>query len=238
MPQRSTTVRFDDDLLGPAGPGGRRGGVSAAQFVRDAAVIRLGYLAAQRGDERATTTVAALASRARARSQAVTHPAVLDEHRIAALEATGLLDSPPDPAFDRLTRVATEALGAPVALVSLVDADRQFFTSSHGLAEPWASRRETPLSHSYCQHVVIAREPLVVRDAREHTDLRDSPAIDELGAIAYLGVPLITGAGTALGSLCATDSRPRDWTASDVATMTALAAVVVRMVEEQAARAT
>ena len=80
--------------------------------------------------------------------------ALRDERRLAALWRTGLLDTPPEQVFDRLTRLVRRLLGTPVALVSLVDADRQFFKSAVGLPEPWAARRETPLSHSFCQHVV------------------------------------------------------------------------------------
>ena len=115
-----------------------------------------------------------------------------DPARIAALRATGMLDSPPERAFDRLAGVARRVLGAPVCLVSLVEIDRQFFKSCVGLPEPWATRRETPLSHSFCQHVVGAGEPLVVEDAREHALLRDNLAIREMNVIAYLGIPRVT----------------------------------------------
>jgi hypothetical protein len=83
-------------------------------------------------------------------------------NRLAALGRTGLLDSPPEEPFDRLTRMATRLLKTPVALVSLVDRDRQFFKSAIGLPEPWQSRRETPLTHSFCKHVVAQHEPLVI----------------------------------------------------------------------------
>ncbi len=73
-----------------------------------------------------------------------------DPARIAALRRTALLDSPPEEAFDRLTRLAHTALHTPMALVTLVDGDRQFFKSSIGLPEPWASRCESPLSYSQC----------------------------------------------------------------------------------------
>ena len=114
-----------------------------------------------------------------------------DPARLKALRATGLLDSAPDPGFDRHARLAAQVLNAPVALVSLVDADRQFFKSCLGLAEPWASRRGTPLSHSFCQHAVASREPLIVDDAREHAVLRDNLAIRDMGVVAYAGIPLI-----------------------------------------------
>jgi hypothetical protein len=72
----------------------------------------------------------------------------LQPERLAELEATALLDSPVEEAFDRFTRLASVILNTPVLLVSLVDRDRQFFKSSIGLKEPWASSRQTPLSHS------------------------------------------------------------------------------------------
>jgi GAF domain-containing protein len=118
-------------------------------------------------------------------------------------------------------------MDTPVALVSLVDEERQFFKSSLGVAEPWASDRETPLSHSFCQHAVAAREPLVVDDAREHPLLRDNPAIRDMGAIAYAGVPLIDLEGYALGTLCVIDNRPRQWSSHQVALLGDLAASVV-----------
>src|SRR5947208_10507226 len=86
--------------------------------------------------------------------------------RLDALRRTMLLDSPPEDAFDRLTRLATTVLRVPVALVSLVDGDRQFFKSQCGLTEPLASTRQTPLTDSFCKHAVGSGEPLVVPDAR------------------------------------------------------------------------
>ena len=71
--------------------------------------------------------------------------------RLAALHQLGLLDTPAAPSFDRLTRLAARVLHAPIALVSLVVEERQFFKSAVGLQEPWATQRETPLTHSFCQ---------------------------------------------------------------------------------------
>ena len=96
-------------------------------------------------------------------------------NRLATLGRTGLLDTPAEAPFDRLTRLATRLLKAPVALVSLVDRDRQFFKSAIGLPEPWQTRRETPLTHSFCQHVVAQHEPLIIPDARKDPKFRDNP---------------------------------------------------------------
>jgi diguanylate cyclase (GGDEF)-like protein/PAS domain S-box-containing protein len=136
---------------------------------------------------------------------------VLDPERLAILQATGLMDSLPERDFDRWTKLSSRLLGVPVALVSLVDDRRQFFKSALGLADPWASRRETPLSHSFCKHIVASGEPLVVADARESPLLRDNLAVSELGVIAYAGVPLATD-GATIGAFCVVDSVPRHWT--------------------------
>ncbi len=82
--------------------------------------------------------------------------AVRDPARLAALRDARLLDTGPEESFDRLTRLAVELLDAPVSLVSLVDEDRQYFKSAVGLQDPWASARQTPLTHSICQQVVAA----------------------------------------------------------------------------------
>ena len=159
------------------------------------------------------------------------HPA-----RLAALNQTALLDSPAEEAFDRLTRVATAALGAPVALVSLVDHDRQFFKSCIGLDGPLATERQTSLEYSFCQHVVDLAEPLVVTDASRHHLVANNLAHRELGFRAYLGVPLTTSSGQTLGSFCVLDIVPREWTDAQIAIMTDLAASVMTEIELRAQR--
>lgn len=141
---------------------------------------------------------------------------VADARRLAALHRTGLLDSDAEESFDRLTRLATRLLHAPVALVSLVDADRQFFKSQVGLDEPWASERMTALSHSFCQHVVNTEAAFVVPDARVEPLVRDNMAIPDLGVIAYAGVPISAPDGEVLGSFCVIDDQPRKWSDGDV----------------------
>ena len=158
-----------------------------------------------------------------------------DPSRLAALRWRLLLDTSAEEGFDRVTRLAARLLRAPVALVTLVDADRQFFKSCLGLPEPWASRRETPLSHSFCQHVVASGRPLIVPDAREHPLLRDNLAIPDLGVVAYLGIPLLGSDGSALGTFCVIDHRPRAWSDDEIETMGDLAGAVVTEIELRAA---
>ncbi|WZO99264.1 PAS domain-containing protein [Isosphaeraceae bacterium EP7] len=161
---------------------------------------------------------------------------LLSPERLATLLRTGLLDSESEESFDRLTRLASKFLNAPVALVSLVDADRQFFKSCVGLPQPWASRRETPLSHSFCRHIVESGEPLVIEDARPHPLVATNLAIGDLGVIAYLGAPIRVG-GHVLGALCVIDGKPRTWADQDVETLVELAEVVSSEIRLRADRA-
>jgi GAF domain-containing protein len=248
MPMRATTVRFSDELWKLLEGEAQREGVSAAQFIRDSTIMRTAYAMGRRGDggiEQALGHATGMAEATSAHDSATRRDALLtaaaaarDARRVEALEQTGLLDSDVAPEFDRHARLAAQVLNAPVALVSLVDSDRQFFKSCLGLPEPWASERQSPLSHSFCQHAVATREPLVVSDAREHEVLRTNLAIRDMGVIAYAGIPLIDRDGHALGTLCVIDSQPRNWTSHQVQLLSDLAASVVTEIElARAARA-
>ena len=151
--------------------------------------------------------------------------------RLAALRRTALLETPPEEGFDRLTRMAARLLGTPVSLISLVADDHQFFKSTVGLPEPWASRRATPISFSFCGQVVSTGEPLVLEDARRHPLLRHNPVIRELGWVAYAGVPVSTRQGHTIGALCVADKTPRLWSERDIALLQDLAASVVTEIE-------
>lgn len=236
MAMHATTVRFTDDLWELLEREAAAQGVSVAQFVRDAALLRVASVMARRGDEGADETLERLAAGALKRGSRPA-PAAHDPRRLKAVRESGLLDSPREARFDRLTRVAARALNAPVALVSIVDQDRQFLKSCVGVAEPWASRREMPLSHSYCQHAVASPEPLVVADAREHPLLRGSAAIQDMGAIAYAGVPLLSPDGQALGTLCVIDHERREWSTDEVALLREIADAVVEEIEPASIRA-
>jgi GAF domain-containing protein len=151
--------------------------------------------------------------------------------RLSALQRLGLLDTPPEAAFDRLTRVACRVLKTPIGLVSLVDQNRQFFKSCVGLPEPFATSRETPVSHSFCQHVVASGKPLIVENARDNPLVKLNPAIEELGIVAYAGIPLTTSEGHTLGSFCVIDSKPRYWSFDDIETLQELAGCVMQEIE-------
>lgn len=156
------------------------------------------------------------------RDETLTHPT-----RLRALQASELLDSPAEAAFDRATKLASTLIGAPVSLVSLVDGERQFFKSQIGLPEPWATKRETPLSHSFCQYVVKSDATFEVADARRHPLVSDSLAIADLEVISYLGVPIRSPDGDVLGSFCVIDHEPREWTSREHELLSDIAAQVM-----------
>jgi serine phosphatase RsbU (regulator of sigma subunit) len=142
-----------------------------------------------------------------------------------------------DPSLDRYARMVCRALGAPVALVSLVEADRQVFPGACGLPADVDAARETPLSHSFCQYVVADRRPLVVPDAREDPRLRENLAIADLGVIAYAGWPITDHTGEIVGSLCAIDQEPRHWTGAELEMLADLAAACSTELSERSLRA-
>lgn len=220
---RATTVRFGEGMWTMLEAEAQREGVSTAQFVRDAALIRLAWLAGRRGDHAAEMDIANLTERL---GQRAVHPdeRLSQPERLLALQRTGLLDSEQPESLQRLAKLAATVLAAPVALVTLVEPHRQFFTACTGLGEPWASARETPLSHSFCQHPVISGEPLVVTDAREDERVKENLAIPDLDVIAYLGAPIVTRELHRVGTLCVIDHRPRQWTSEQRDIVVALAA--------------
>jgi PAS domain S-box-containing protein len=156
-----------------------------------------------------------------------------DPGRLAALRQTNLLDTAAEEAFDRLARLAARLLGVPIALVTLVDRDRQFLKACLGLPEPWASARQLPLSHSLCQRLLVTGQPLVIGDARHDPLAHGNKAVSEFGVAAYLGIPLRL-AGQVLGSLCVADRQPRDWTEDDVAALADVTGLVMTEIELRA----
>ena len=142
-----------------------------------------------------------------------------------------MLDTEPEPEFDRFTRLAVDLLNVPLALVSLVERDRQFFKSACGLFGDWALARQTPLSHSFCQHVVARRQPLVIADARRHPLVADNLAVRDLSVIAYAGIPLTLADGNVVGAFCAIHTHPHAWTEHELRILVDLAAAVRTQLE-------
>ena len=233
---RATTIRFGEDLWEMLEREAAEQGISTAQLIREAAIMRVAALAAHRGDSGLEVSLEDLADRALARKRGSSdgrEAKLRDPERLEALRRTGLLGDGNDSTLDRLTDMVRKVVGAPVALITFLDADRQVFVSAPGLAEPWASRGETPLSHAICTHALENGEPLVLNDVRRDERLGSSPAVTELEVIAYLGIPLITDDGHVLGALCAIDHEPRDWSAEQVELVETLALAVVEHIEHE-----
>ena len=160
-----------------------------------------------------------------------TTAAIRDPERLALLRRTRLLDAPPEPAFDRLTRLASRLLDAPISLVTLIEEDRQYFLSCVGLPESLTERRQTPLTYSICKHVVPTGEALIVPDIAEHPLFRDDTVVRSFGIVGYAGIPLRTATGHTLGSFCVLDRRRREWSGDDLELLEALAASAVSEIE-------
>ncbi|WP_231967348.1 GAF domain-containing protein [Mycobacterium sp. E136] len=155
---------------------------------------------------------------------------IADPDRLRALHETGLLDSPPEAIYDRITRAAADALDAPYATLTLVDQDRQFFKSAVGLDTSTAESRHTPLKRSVCQYAVADGAPLILEDARLDPTFKQHPAVRDGSVVAYLGIPLMDQAGNAVGTLCVYDTKPRLWGTGHLQVLSDLAALAAERI--------
>lgn len=144
------------------------------------------------------------------------------------LKELGLLDAPAEQDINALLQLAASQLHTPVALLSIIDeaGDRQFFKGELGLPEPWTSRRQTPLSHSFCKHVVADNAPFIVVNAHEDARVTGNGAIEALNVTAYLGCPVGWDQDTAVGAVCAIQDTPREWSAEDLQHLQAIASAI------------
>ncbi|MFO1243604.1 MAG: GAF domain-containing protein [Ramlibacter sp.] len=144
-----------------------------------------------------------------------------ESQRAEALDAAMCAFVPREERFDRITRTVKRLLDVPLALISIVERDVQWFRSAQGLLEA-----ETPRSISFCGHAIASKKPLVVPDATSDPRFWDNPLVTSSPHIrAYLGIPLSIAPGVRVGTLCALDTRVREFTAEDVAGMEDLAAM-------------
>ena len=148
--------------------------------------------------------------------------ALNEEVRLAALYELELLDTPDEPAFDRVTRLVTQLLNVPISTITLIDAERQWIKSRVGV-----ETRETSRDVAFCAYTVTASEPLIVEDARQDPRFAQNPHVMATKGIRfYAGIPLCTSKGLALGSLCAIDTQPRAISEIELAALKDLAEIV------------
>lgn len=159
-------------------------------------------------------------------------PIPADEpQRLASLRQLGPLDTPADPRLDRLTQRVAAAFEVPICLISLVDADRQFWKAATGLPQPLAKARGAPRDESVCGHVVGSNEAIVVEDVRKDARFAASPLLREHGLRFYAGAPLRRAGGHAIGTLCILDTKPRRFSTRERALLQLLAEEAVSELE-------
>lgn len=147
-----------------------------------------------------------------------------EQARLALLQRTALLDTPPEPELDRIVSLAAAIFNTPTALLSLVDHDRQWFKARYGMA-----LRETPRDVSLCGHVVASGSMLVVEDTLLDPRFADNPLVTELGLRFYAGAPLRLDGAHTIGTLCINDRQPRPFGASEQQQLQLLADTVCEL---------
>lgn len=147
--------------------------------------------------------------------------------RLAAVKRLAVLDVEPEPPFENVVALVRTVLDVPIAAVSLLDDDRQWFLARRGIEVS-----ETPRADSFCNYAIQQRDPLIVSDATKDSRFAANPLV--LGGPeirSYAGIPLATPDGYNIGSLCAIDTRTREFTASDIAVLSKFARIVTDELE-------
>jgi len=148
--------------------------------------------------------------------------------RQKAVEKYGLLDTPAEESFDNITRLISDICDVPVAMITLLDNDRNFLKSHHGV--PF---NESPRKISFCGHAINSNEPImIVEDSRKDQRFHDNPLVTDHNAIFYAGVPLVNSDGYKLGALCVYDNKPRTLTDKQISMMIDLSKQVMSLYEQ------
>ena len=150
-----------------------------------------------------------------------------EAQRLAALAATGLVDSLPEERFDRIVRLASKVTESPIALISLLTARRQWFKARVGLPA-----QQTPREWAFCTHAILQDGPFVVEDAISDARFSGNPLVLAAPHMRfYAGVPLRDSTGNAMGTLCVIDREPRKLRATELEALVDLAAIAASEIE-------
>ncbi|MDB6116914.1 MAG: hypothetical protein JWO08_695 [Verrucomicrobiaceae bacterium] len=153
--------------------------------------------------------------------------------RLAALRRYKILDTPSEPAFDDIALLASTICDTPIGVLTLVDADRQWFKAKVGL-----DAEQTPREHAFCAHTILGLNPMIVGDATLDARFADNPLVTGSPDIRfYAGAPLIDSEGFALGSLCVIDRKPRELQPHQQRALEALGRQVIAQLEFRRASA-
>ncbi|MGD9965686.1 MAG: MBL fold metallo-hydrolase [Hyphomonadaceae bacterium] len=157
-----------------------------------------------------------------------------EEARLAAVYGLGLLDTEAEERFDRHTRIAAAAFNAPIALVTLIDRERQWYKAHYGF-----EFSETSRDMGFCSHAILENEPLIVNDALRDDRFADNPVvIGEPHVRFYAGIPLHAANGARVGALCIVDTKPRNFSAAQLSMLKDIALLVEQELEPSAAART
>jgi len=157
---------------------------------------------------------------------------VNENERLATLRRLQILDTLPQKAFDNITALAAGICGTPIALISLVDSNRQWFKSRHGV-----DLTQTARSEAFCAHAILEpSQVLVVNDATHDARFRDFPMVRSGELVFYAGAPIVTSGGAALGTVCVLDSLPRELEEDQLAMLRHLADLAMQLIEHERSR--
>ncbi|MDN3493135.1 sensor histidine kinase [Winogradskyella bathintestinalis] len=151
-----------------------------------------------------------------------------ETQRMAAVKSYNIIDTLPEQDYDDITELVASVCDTPIALITALDEDRNFFKSHHGI--PF---NDSPREISFCGHAILGDDILIIKDARKDERFKDNPLVVEQQAIFYAGVPLIDPEGYKIGTLCTFDHKPREFSPSQIKALKTLGKQVVKLFESR-----
>ncbi|REE25643.1 GAF sensor signal transduction histidine kinase [Winogradskyella pacifica] len=149
-----------------------------------------------------------------------------EEERLIAVKSYSIIDTLPESDYDNLTELAATICDVPIALITILDKQRNFFKSHYGI-----SFNESPRELSFCGHAILEDDIFIVNDAREDMRFVDNPLLEEQNVVFYAGVPLLDPSGFKLGTICIFDHIPRELSESQIKALKTLGKQVVNLLE-------